>query len=342
MLKLIKHNNDTHVSLPESSNPLFMDPDPDAARLFFKTKSRALVSKITTVKEAVSELVQNGDYIAIGGFGTNRIPTAVLHEMVRQKKTGLGFAGHTSTHDFQILVAGNCLSRVDAAYIVGLEARGLSPSARRAVEKGTLIMTEWTNATLAWRIKAAAMGLSFLPSRSLFGTDTFTYSAAKTIECPFTGKGYTALPALFPDVAVIHVHECDIFGNARVKGVTVADQDLAKAAKRVIMTTEAIIPNADIRKNPEYTFIPYWCVDAVIHVPFGSYPGNMPGLYFSDEPYLKTWLDQEKNETEFQAFFTRQILETENFMEFLVLNGGMKKLSDLEDLELLTGKEGGL
>src|SRR5581483_4192714 len=111
-----------------------------------------------------------------GGFGADRLPTAVVHEIVRQRKQNLAFAGHTATHDFQILCAGNLtgrgqtLAKVDAAYIVGLEARGLSPHARRVMESGTVQVVEWSNYTLALRFKAAAMGLPFLPARSLLGT----------------------------------------------------------------------------------------------------------------------------------------------------------------------------
>ncbi len=108
--------------------PLFSNPDADEAREHFHAKSRRMIDKTTTVKEAVAKYVHDGDYFAAGGFGSNRIPAAVLHEIVRQKKKNLGFAGHTSTHDMQILIAGKCINRCDAAYIVGLEARGLSKS----------------------------------------------------------------------------------------------------------------------------------------------------------------------------------------------------------------------
>jgi glutaconate CoA-transferase subunit A len=258
--------------------------------------------------------------------------------MVRQKKRNLGFAGHTSTHDFQILVGGECIDRCDVAYIIGLEARGLSPSARRYVESGRLRLTEWTNATLSWRIKAAAMGLSFLPARNIMGTDTFRYSAGREIECPYTGKKYAAHPALYPDFAAIHVHECDVYGNARVYGASVSDQDLAKAAKRVVLTTERIIPTEKIRQNPEGTFIPFWCVDAVIEVPYGSYPGNMPYEYFSDEAHIKDWLNVEKDPDELKKFLESQIYGTKDFYEYLELNGGIQKMMKLRSIELLTDR----
>ena len=126
-----------------------------------------------------------------------------------------------------------------------------------------MAVTEWTNYTLAVRFKAAAMGVPFLPVRSLLGTDTFKHSAACVVACPFTGERLAALPALYPDVAVIHVHEADRYGNSRLRGTTVADLDLARAAKKLIITCERLIPPDEIRRDPSLTAIPFWCVDAV-------------------------------------------------------------------------------
>jgi len=334
-------DTDKSMNIAEGIGELFTDPDADKAREFFRTKSRAMKSKLTSPEEAVKSMLNDGDYIAIGGFGANRIPTAIIHEIVRQRKRNLGLAGHTSTHDFQVLVAGECFDRCDIAYIIGLEARGLSPAARRYIQSGKVKLTEWTNATLSWRLKAAAMGLSFLPARNILGTDTFTYSGAKTINCPFTGQKYAAFPALYPDFAAIHVHECDIYGNARVYGASVSDQDLAKASKRIVLTTEKIVSTEKIRQNPEGTFIPFWCVDGVIEVPFGSYPGNMPYEYFSDEEHLKKWLTIEKDPEKHKEFIQQQIFNTKNFNEYLELNGGIEKIKKLRALEnLIDIKEG--
>src|SRR5262249_22934426 len=128
--------------ISSSSPPLFADPSANHAREAFRRKHRCLTDKITTVTDAVQQLVHDGDYLAIGGFGPDRLPTAVVHEILRQGRQRLAFAGHTATHDFQILCAGNLMGRgqtlakVDAAYIVGLEARGLSPHARRVMSSG--------------------------------------------------------------------------------------------------------------------------------------------------------------------------------------------------------------
>jgi glutaconate CoA-transferase subunit A len=260
----------------EPQGELFQPPDVNAARAFFRQKSRAMRNKRMTVRHAVEKFIQDGDYIAVGGFGSVRIPTAVLHEIVRTRKRGLGFAGHSSTHDFQILAAGQAIDRCDISYVVGLEMRGLSPNARRYMESGAVRTTEWSNAGLAWRYKAAAMGVSFLPARVMLGTDTEKYSAAREIRCPFTDQVYLAVPALFPDTAIIHVHQADIYGNAQIDGISIVDEDLARAAKCLILTTERIVSTDQIREEPGRTVIPFWLTDAVCLVPGGSYPGEMP------------------------------------------------------------------
>ncbi len=321
--------------LKKGQGQIFTEIDSDKMREFFRVKNKELKSKVTTSYNAVKLHIKNGDYLAIGGFGGVRIPTSLIHELLRQKKKNLGFAGHVATHDCQLLSAGKCFNRCDAAYIVGLETRGLSSNARRLFESGKIKVTEWSNGALSWRFKAAAMGLPFLPSRVMLGTDTFTRSAAKEINCPFTGKRLAALPALYPDVALIHVNRADIYGNCQIDGIIVADDDIAKASKKVIVTTEKLISNDRILREPDKTIIPYWYVDAVVEVPYGSYPGNMPGEYFSDEEHLAEWLRVEKDEEEFADFLNRNIYSIKHFSDYLNKNGGLEKLCKLRSLEHL-------
>ena len=327
--------------LSQGDGVLFTDPSANHARQHFATKPRAQTDKVTDVADAVRRLVHDGDYLAIGGFGGDRIPTAVAHEIVRQNRQNLGFAGHTATHDFQILCAGNLtgrgqlLAQVDIAYVIGLEARGLSPHARRVMESGQVACTEWSNYILALRFKTAAMGLPFLPARSMLGTDTYRHSAAKEIACPFTGERLLAVPALYPDVAAIHVHESDRYGNCRMRGTSVADIDLARAAKRLIITCERLIPSDEIRSDPTRTVIPFFCVDAVCEVPYGSYPGNMPYEYFSDEAHLRKWLDVERDEAEYRQFLEEYIFGVKDFAEYLQKCGGLPRMQELRRQELL-------
>jgi glutaconate CoA-transferase subunit A len=222
---------------------------------------------------------------------------------------------------------------VDIAYIIGLEARGLSPHARRVMESGEVEFTEWTNYSLAVRFKAAAMGLPFLPCRTMLGTETLARSAARVITCPFTGEKLVALPALYPDVGIIHVHEADRFGNCRIRGTTVADADVARAAKRLIITCERVISDDEIRQEPSRTLIPFYCVDAVCEVPYGSYPANMPGEYYSDEEHLRKWLQVERDLAPFRAFLDEHIFANADFGAYLEKCGGVRRIAELRKQE---------
>lgn len=314
---------------------LFTDPDPDALRAVLREKARGLLPKVCGVREAIERFVPDGVYLATGGFGGVRIPTAMIHEIVRQRRVGLGFSGHTTTHDFQILAAGRCFDRCDVAYIVGLEMRGMSPNARRYCQSGAVRFTEWTNAALLWRYRAAAMGLSFLPTRSMLGTDTFVRSAAVEMTCPFTGKRFAAVPALSPDVALLHVHRADIYGNCQIDGSTVADLDVAAASRRVVVSCERLIPTEQVRAQPDRTAIPYYMVDAVVEVPGGSYPGNMPGEYYSDEEHLAAWLEVEQEPERLAAFLEANIFGVPDFEHYLERCGGMERIRQLRRIELL-------
>ena len=331
--------------LEVGTGPLFMDPDPSLAREYFRQHKRPLLDKTSDVASAIETWVRDGDYLATGGFGGDRIATALIHEVVRQRRQDLGLAGHTTTHDFQILCAGNqtnrgqLLNRVDIAYIVGLEARGLSPHARRVVESGEVQFCEWSNYALALRFQAAAMGVPFLPTTGLAGTDTFAHSAAKKTICPFTGRQVVAVPALWPDVALIHVHEADCYGNCRIRGTTVADYHLARAAKRVVVSCERLVDNDVIRADPSQTVIPFYCVDAVCEVPLGSYPGNMPYEYFSDEQHLSEWLRVEKDPQDHLQFLKRHLFEVDSFEDYLEASGALRRLPELRRAELAPGEE---
>jgi glutaconate CoA-transferase, subunit A len=320
--------------------PLFSNPDPDEARASFRAKSRMKESKLMSLGEAVEKYVLDGEYLAMGGFGTNRTPVAACQEIVRQGRKNMGFAGHTSTHDFQILASGEVFNRVDIASIIGLETRGMSPVAREYMESGRVQTCEWTNFSLAARLKAAAMGIPFLPTRNMLGTDTLAQSGAMVMTCPFTSKTLVLQPALYPDVAIIHVHEADIYGNCRIKGIIISDDDLARASKKLIITTERLVPTETIRNDPSQTSIPYYLVDAVCEVPYGAFPTGMPYEYYSDEEHLKNWLTVQTDRTAFKSFLKRNIHDCPDHATYIARNGGIERIKELRSRELMLHKEG--
>jgi glutaconate CoA-transferase subunit A len=208
------------------------------------------------------------------------------------------------------------------------------------MESGKVRYTEWTNAALAWRYKAAALGVPFIPGRSTMGSDTFVNSAAKVVNDPYSGKPIALFPALYPDVAIIHVHEADIYGNARIRGIVIADDDLARAAKRVILTCERLVPNEEIRREPDRTTIPFYLVDAVVEAPFGSFPGNMPYEYFSDEAHLRQWLEVEKSPETLAPFVEEYILGCQDHFQYLDKCGGLQRMMELRRLEYMIRVDG--
>lgn len=313
--------------------------DPEEHRRWVREKkSRGLEDKTMSVKEAVSKFVPDGSYIFFGFFGT-RVPMSLIYEIIRSKKRNLA-VGRGGLYDLDILIAAGCVTQFDRAYGGGFELLGLSSVYRRTVASGQLKVVEWSNASFAWRLKAAAMGLPFIPIRSLMGSDTFKQSAAKVVKCPYTGMKVGIVPACYPDVSMIHVHRCDKYGNAQIDGVKVFDVDAAKAGRRVILTTEEIIDTETIRSKPWRTDIPHFYVDAVVEVPYGAHPSNMPQLYYMDEEILKEWVQVSKTPEGVESFFDKYVFGVEDFDEYLKLIGGTKKLRYLRNLERFQATKG--
>ncbi len=323
--------------LKEGKGELLAWRDPDEHRRWIlENKPRSLECKEMSLKKAISKFVQNGDYIAMGGFGHIRVSMAAIYEIIRQGKRNLVMAGKTAVHDCDILISSGCVDKVEVAYSFGHELRGLSPASRRAVESGKVnVAAEISNAGFQWRFKAAAMGLPFIPTRVMLGTDTFGYSSAKVVKDPFSGKPICLLPACYPDVAFIHVHRCDKFGNSQIDGIIIEDFELARAALRLIVTTEEIIEEEEIRIEPWRTVIPYYLVDAVVRVPYGSHPGNMPYLYYSDEEHMTEWLKLSRTPEGVRLYFEKYVYGVDSFEEYIELVGGIRKFNYLRDLELL-------
>jgi len=309
--------------------------DPDEHRAWVRDhKPRGLVDKRMSIREAVESFVQDSDYLAIGGFGHVRVPMALVYEIIRQGRRDLVMAGKTGVHDIDVLIGAGCVSRVDCAYAFGHELRGLSPSGRRAVESGTVrVVSELSNGTYQWRFLAGMMGIPFIPVRGLAGTDTFDKSAAIVIEDPWSGKPVTLMPAAYPDVALIHVHRCDRFGNAQIDGIAIEDVELARAGRRVIVTTEEIIDEEEIRRQPDRTAIPFYVVDAVCEVPFGGHPGQMPYRYFFDEEHIGEWLSLSKTPEGAQEYLGRYVHGVADFAGYLDLVGGMVRMQVLATIE---------
>jgi hypothetical protein len=180
---------------------------------------------------------------------------------------------------------------------------------------------EWSNAGIAWRFKAAAMGVPFIPVRSMLGSDTFEYSAAKAVECPFTGETICLLPALILDVGLIHVHRADMYGNAQIDGISGFALEMARASKRLILSAEEIVPTEVIRQAPDRTAIPYYIVDAVVEAPFGSHPGEMAYRYERDEDLIREWVEASKTDEGTRAYLEKYVHSAGSHAGYLKLVG---------------------
>ena len=321
--------------LDEGTGELVGWRDPDDNREWVRAnKPRELKDKRMAVADAVSRFVRDGDFIAMGGFGHVRVPMSLIYEIIRQKKRDLTVAGKTAVHDMDILIGGGCVSRVEAAYAFGHELRGLSPCGRRAVESGRVkVVAETSNAGYQWRFLAAAMGVPFIVSRNLLGTDTFKRSSAKKVRDPWSGKPVCLLPACYPDVAMFHVPRCDAYGNAQIDGIVVEDFELARAARRVIVTTEQVVSDEVIRREPNRTVIPFYVVDAVCEVPWGAHPAQMPYLYYFDEEHIREWLTMSATEEGTEAYFAKYVFGVKDFEDYLERVGGVRQLNRLKQIE---------
>jgi glutaconate CoA-transferase subunit A len=306
---------------------LIQPPDMNAFREWNRQKPRKLVDKLMTEREAVSRFVYDGCYIGTELYGTVRCPMTLVREVARQGFKDLRVAGQGVT-ELDLWLAAGMVKALDLTYI-GLEVYGTSNALRRAVESGQVEkVVEWSNGGLSWRFKAAAMGVPFLPVRSMLGTDTLKYSAAKVVECPFTGEKLALLPALILDVGLMHVHRADRFGNCQIEGISGFGLEFARACKRLIISAEEIISTEEIRRYPDRTAVPYYLVDAVVHAPFGSHPGEQAYMYCRDEAEIKAWVNASETAEGALAYLTEWIYALPDHEAYLA-KVGQARLSGL-------------
>jgi glutaconate CoA-transferase, subunit A len=316
------------MQILQSGRGDFYFQDPDAVRQQRAHKERGLTNKLMTAQQAVSKFVADGDYIGCDLTYFIRGPNALIHEIIRQRRKHLWFCAKYCYAESVLLVGGDCVDRIDVGF-VAVGERVLT----EAMQGGRVTLTEWTNDSLTLRLLGGAMGVPFLPTRTLLGSDTLTCSGAKVIEDPFTGKTICVVPALNPDVGLIHAHQADMHGNARVLGASTAPLEQAMASQKVIVQTEEVIEPEEIRRHPSKTTIPYYFVDAVVHVPFGAYPGTCPGVYVADTPGLTEAVQALDSREEMQRYLETYVYSVESFADMLELRVGVKRLLDLRARE---------
>ncbi len=274
-----------------------------------------------SLHEAIA-LIPDNVHVAIGGCHYSRTPMASIWEIIRQKKRGLVFSKSiTATEGDLLLVAGTTRHIITSWFSPGV-TWGVSRIMRQFVQSGEATYEEWSHMSLGLRYRAAAMGVPFLPTRSMLGSDVYKQLAdIKEMQCPFTGDKLALVPALHPDVAIIHVQKADSYGNAQITGFPFMDKDIALAADTVILTTEQIIDNNEIRRTPDRTDIPFFCVDAVVEVPYGCLPHECYGTYEPDfnhmDMYVKVMM--ERTTEGVQEYLDKYVYAPHAFDDYLSL-----------------------
>lgn len=310
----------------------YVKPDLDAFRRHVRhNKPRALHDKLMTEQEAVSRFVKDGDYVSYDCTFFLRGPSSLLREIIRQRKKELWAAAKFTSLDVTLLVAGGCVSRVDVGWLE------VGPVIQEAMREGRVKFVEWSNGALAYRHLAGAMGVPFLPMRYLGGTDSFQRSGAKLVRDPFTGGNIVLVPAVNPDVALVHAHQADRYGNARVFGAGIAARETAISARRVVISTEELVEIDEIRRKPGLTTIPHYVVDAVVQAPFGGYPGAVQGLYRADLQHLMEF-GMSQTAGRMGEYLEKWVYSVSSNEEMLEKHVGQEKLDALRAAE--TVREG--
>jgi len=298
-----------------------MDQSYLSLRARVEKKDKGLREKVMTLSDAVA-LIPDNVHVAIGGCHYSRTPIALIWEIIRQKKSGLVFSKSiTATEGDLLLVAGTTRHIITSWFSPGV-TWGVSRIMRHFVQSGEATYEEWSHMSLGLRYRAAAMGVPFLPTRSMLGSDVYKQlTDIKEMQCPFTGDKLALVPALHPDVAIIHVQKADSYGNAQITGFPFMDKDIALAADRVILTTEQIIDNNEIRRTPDRTDIPFFCVDAVVEVPYGCVPHECYAAYEPEFNHMDMYvkLMMERSTEGVQEYLDKYVYAPQTFDDYLSL-----------------------
>jgi glutaconate CoA-transferase subunit A len=276
---------------------------------------------VTTLEKA-AEIVQDGDHVALGGCTVSRTPLAMIWALIRAKKSDLSVSRSIISTDGDLLFASGICGHIITSWFSQGIVWGISKVMRTYTENKRAKFEEWSHMSLGLRYRAGAMGIPFMPTRAMMGSDVAKQLVnLKEINCPFTGEQLLLLPALNPDVALIHVQRCDEFGNAQIDGLQFMDLDIAMAAKKVILTTERIVSNDQIRRRPDQTKIPFLTVEAVVEVPYGAAPHECYGMYEPFFNHMDYYADLTKDDTDagVAEYLERFYYEPSNWSEYLNL-----------------------
>lgn len=287
--------------------------------------------KVTSLKEAVA-LIPDGCRLAIGGHTFRRHPMALIYEIIRQRKKNLTLLGWNNANDFDILIGCGLVKQVETAY-VGMSMFGLAPHFRQACQEGRLAVLEHSETTAIDMFRASAIGLAFFPSKAPLGSDLMRYNnRIIPMADPFTGEQYAAIKASDAQVAIIHAHMADVYGNVLLDQRRLMEGELdaiiGKAAKMVIVSVEQIVSNEFVRANAHLTVLPSPVVTAVVETPYGAHPTACDTRYDYDLEHIQTYLDACKTQDAWQQYLTQYVTGVSDHMEYLE-KIGIRRLNEL-------------
>lgn len=266
-----------------------------AARRDLEYRARGAVDKRVSAADALA-LVRDSDHVAIGGTCYSRTPMALIFELIRQGRTDLSISRPLMCYEGELLLVCGAASRIVTSWMaIGLPW-GLSRVLREYVEGGRVTYDELSHLSLGLRYKAGAMGVPFLPTFAMLGSDLCERTEAYETSCPFTGEKVLLVPAINPDVALIHAHRADRHGNVQIDGYAHMDDDMARAARTVIVSVEEIVAPEVIMSKPDTTLLPHFAVDAVVEARYGAFPHECYGRYEADFEHFDAYVDAIRRE----------------------------------------------
>ncbi len=247
-----------------------------------------MTDKVMSLREAIQEFVHDGHVVYAAGF-THLIPFAAGHEIIRQGRRNLTLCRATPDLIYDQMVAAGCARKLVFSW-AGNPGVGMLRVVRAAIEAGEVEIEEYSHFAMISRLFAGAANLPFMPIRSNLGSDLPAHNPRiKVIEDPYGGEGVALVPALKPDVAIVHAQRADRHGNTQVWGILGEQQEAAFASRRVIVTCEEIVDEEIIRSDPNRTIIPGFIISAVCHVPFAAHPSYAQGYYDRDNEFYLAW-----------------------------------------------------
>ena len=273
------------------------------------------MSKLITITEAINQYVHDGDTVYAAGF-THLIPFAAGHEIIRQSRKELVLARATPDLIYDQMVAAGCSRKVIFSYM-GNPGVGSLRFVRKEIESGNLEWEEYSHFSMISRLQAGASGVPFMPMNPTAAGDLERANPQyQRVVDPYSGDEVVVVPALNPDVAIVHVQRADKHGNSQIWGIIGEQKEAAFAAERVIVTAEEIVDEFILRSDPNRTLIPGFIVNAVCHVPYAAHPSYTQGYYDRDNAFYLQWDKISRSQESVQSYLDEWVYGVADRQEY--------------------------